>query len=255
MDRLAVSLRRRRSRAAAFLPVLAAIAGLAAGWAASMQPAAAATPSGRPAPAAAALPPDFPSDVPLPPGELQGSTGGGGRWSVQLLVSGSAAAAHQSTVAFYRARGFAAETDSILHDAAHQITIVVENRDHSPNRTFVVIGVANRQPTSGSATLRSTLAGRGRGSATVVITGARVCWTFRGLHGVGHPSAATIRQGAAGHAGPVMVKLGRRYHATGCTAIPAALGQSIAGLPRGVYVSVATHAHPGGAVRGQLKRR
>ena len=90
---------------------------------------------------AATLPPDFPADVPLPPGQLQSATGGNGQWSVLLLVNGSAADAHAATVAFYRAHGFVAETDSILHDATHRVTIVVENRDHSAAKTFVAIGV------------------------------------------------------------------------------------------------------------------
>jgi hypothetical protein len=205
--------------------------------------------------AAATLPPDFPADVPLPPGQLQSATGGGGQWSVLLLVDGSAAEAHSATVAFYQGRGFVAETDSILHNAAHRVTIVVENRDHSPNHTFVAIGVGPRQaaPPSGRVALATRLAGRGRGSATVTISGPRVCWTVRNLHGVGRPSAATIRQGAAGRSGPVMVRLGRRYRSSGCTAIPAALGQAIAARPGGFYFSVATHAHPNGAVRGQLR--
>jgi len=214
--------------------------------------------------AAATLPPDFPADVPLPPGQLQSATGGGGQWSVLLLVDGSAAQAHDSTVAFYRSNGFVAETDSILHNAAHRVTIVVENRDHSPSHTFVAIGVGpptagaavgppTAAPASGRVALATRLAGHGRGSATVTIDGARVCWTIRNLHGVPRPSAATIRQGAAGRSGPIMVRLGRRYRASGCTAIPAALGRAIAGQPRGFYVAVATHAHPSGAVRGQLR--
>jgi hypothetical protein len=203
---------------------------------------------------AATLPPDFPADVPLPAGALQSATGGAGQWSVLLLVDGSAAEAHAATVAFYRAHGFVAESDSILHDAAHRVTIVVENRDHSANRTFVAIGVGTRQaaPSRGRVALATRLAGRGRGSATVTIAGARVCWTIRNLHGVARPPAATIRHGAAGRTGPVMVRLGRRYRASGCTAIPAALGASIAARPRDFYVAVATRAHPRGAVRGQL---
>jgi hypothetical protein len=50
-----------------------------------------------------------------------------------------------------------------------------------------------------------------------------------------------------------MIRLGRPYRASGCTAIAAALGQSIAARPRGFYVAVTTRAHPRGAVRGQLR--
>lgn len=48
------------------------------------------------------------------------------------------------TVDAYRAAGFAAETDAILHNAAHRVTINVENRDHSAAQTFVIVAVADR---------------------------------------------------------------------------------------------------------------
>jgi hypothetical protein len=198
---------------------------------------------------AATLPPGFPGDVPLPPGQLQSATGGGGQWSVLLLVDGSAAAAHASSVAFYRAHGFVAETDSILHDGTHTVTIVVENRDHSPAHTFIAIGVGPRTAAAGGRTALATrLAGHGRGAATVTIAGARLCWTIRNLHGVVRPRAATIRQGRS-----VIVRLGRRYRASGCTAIAAALGREIAARPSGFSVVVTTRAHPNGAVRGRLR--
>jgi hypothetical protein len=260
MDRLAFPHRRRRRPRTTLLATLAATAALAAGWAGIASTAGAA-----PTPPPASLPADFPADVPLPPGQLQGATGGAGQWSVLLLVDGSAADAHSATVAFYRARGFVAETDSVLHNAAHRVTIVVENRDHSPNQTFIAIGVgpapaaapapvpASPAPASGRVPLATRLAGHGRGSATVTIAGGRACWTIRNLHGVGRPRAAAIRRGAAGRIGPVMLRLGRRYRASGCTGIPAALGRSIAARPRAFYVVVTTRPHPGGAVRGQLR--
>jgi hypothetical protein len=203
---------------------------------------------------AATLPPDFPADVPLAPGQLQTASGGAGHWSVLLLVDGPADQAHASTVAFYRAHGFVADTDSVLHDATHQVTVAVEARDHSTRRTFVAIAVGPRAPSSGRVALAARLRGHGSGRATVTFIGARACWTIRGLHGVGRPSAATIRQGTAGRSGPVIVRLGRTFRATGCTTVTAALGQAIAAQPAGFYVSVATRAHPGGAVRGQLRR-
>jgi hypothetical protein len=205
---------------------------------------------------AATLPPDFPADVPLPPGQLQSATGSGGQWSVLLLVNGSAADAHASTVGFYKAHGFVAESDSILQNASHRVTIVVENRDHSPNVTFIAIGVGPRQapaPSSGRVALATRLTGHGSGSVTLTLLDARACWTIRNLHGVAHPRAATVRRGASGHRGPVMLPLGRGYKASGCTAITAGLARAIAAAPRGFYVAVSTRAHPAGAVRGQLR--
>jgi len=202
---------------------------------------------------AATLPPGFPADVPLAPGQLQSATAGAGHWTVLLLVDGPADQAHAATVAFYRAHGFVADSDSIVHDATHQVTIAVEARDHSARRTFVAIAVGPRPAAaaSGRVALAARLTGHGRARATVTFSGARACWTIRGLHGVGRPSAATIRQGLGG---PVIVRLGRRYLGSGCTTVTAALAQAIAAQPADFSVSVATHAHPGGAVRGRLRR-
>jgi hypothetical protein len=207
------------------------------------------------APAGAGLPPDWPANLPVPPGQIQGSTGANGSWTVELLVNGGAAEAHKAAVDFYVAHGFKAETDSIVSNGTRRITIVVENRDHSPNQTFLLVAVTTIRAGAGSGrvALATPLAGHGRGSAKVTITGGRVCWTIRNLHGVGRPSAATIRRGAAGHTGPIVVRLGRRYHASGCTSVPAALGQAIAAAPRRFYTAVSTRAHPNGAVRGQLR--
>jgi hypothetical protein len=206
-------------------------------------------------PASAVLPPDWPADLPLPPGQIQASTGANGSWTVELLVNAGAAEAHKAAVDFYVAHGFTAQTDSVVSNGTRRITIVVENRDHSPSQTFLLVGVTTIQAgaSSGRVGLTTQLAGHGRGSADVTITGARVCWTIRNLKGVRHPSGATIRQGAAGRTGPIMVRLGRGYRASGCTTIPAALGRAIAAQPRGFYVAVRTRAHPGSAVRGQLR--
>ena len=91
-----------------------------------------------------ALAADWPTDLPIPAGDIIGSTGSAGRWSVQIVVAGSAAQVHQSTVAFYIGVGFAAVTDSVLNRGNRQITLVVENRDHSATSTNLVIGVTTR---------------------------------------------------------------------------------------------------------------
>jgi hypothetical protein len=91
-----------------------------------------------------ALPADWPTDLPIPAGDIVGSTGSGGRWTVQILAAGSAAQVQQSTVAFYTGVGFAAVTDSVLNRGNRQITLVVENRDHSATQTNLLIGVTTR---------------------------------------------------------------------------------------------------------------
>jgi hypothetical protein len=138
------------------------------------------------------------------------------------------------------ARGFRALSDSIVQKGSRRITVVVENRDHGTNPTFSVVAVTTtRAPAAGRVALRRQCVGRSvaakgaAGGVSVTITGARVWWTVRTLPGVARPSVATLREARSGRSGPVMVHLGSRYHACGCTAIPAALGQSIAARPSG----------------------
>ena len=89
----------------------------------------------------AKLPADFPAGVPIPPGSLQGSTGAGGQWGVLLLASGSAAGVLSSTMAFYVAAGYTADSRGHLHRGPVRITVVVESRDHSNMVTNLAIGV------------------------------------------------------------------------------------------------------------------
>lgn len=96
--------------------------------------------NGTPA-AANALPADWPSDVPVPAGDILGSTGSAGRWTVLIVAAGSAAEVRQSTMAFYTSAGFTAVSDSVLNKGQRQVTLVVENRDHSGTVTNLMIGV------------------------------------------------------------------------------------------------------------------
>jgi hypothetical protein len=97
----------------------------------------------RPAPVAQ-LPPDWPRHLPVPAGQVMGSTGSLSQWSVQILVRGSAAAVHRRAMAFYVARGFSRVTDSVLRRGRLRIVVVTENRDHSAAKTFLVLGVTRR---------------------------------------------------------------------------------------------------------------
>jgi hypothetical protein len=90
---------------------------------------------------AGALAADWPSDLPIPAGDIIGSSGSAGRWSVLMIAAGSAPSVLHSTVAFYTGVGFAAISDSVLNKGDRRITIVVENRDHSATQTNLVIGV------------------------------------------------------------------------------------------------------------------
>jgi hypothetical protein len=51
-----------------------------------------------------------------------------------------------------------------------------------------------------------------------------------------------------------MVRLGKRYRATGCVTARRGIAESIARSPQGFYLSIATRRFPLGAVRGQLRR-
>jgi hypothetical protein len=90
---------------------------------------------------AGGLPADWPADLPVPAGNLMGSTGSAGRWSVLILEAGSATEVLKSTAGFYSAAGFTPVSDSVLNRGNRQITLVVENRDHSATQTNLVIGV------------------------------------------------------------------------------------------------------------------
>jgi len=60
---------------------------------------------------------------------------------VLILAAGSATDVRRATVAFYSSAGFTAISDSVLNKGNRQITLVVENRDHSATQTNLVIYV------------------------------------------------------------------------------------------------------------------
>jgi hypothetical protein len=112
----------------------------------------------------ARLPADFPADIALPPGSLQGATGGAGRWSVLILASGSAADVLRSTESFYVAAGFRHDGYAVLRRGSERITIVAENRDHSATETNLTLGVTDSASGAGrsSGLVAKILRGRGR---------------------------------------------------------------------------------------------
>jgi hypothetical protein len=91
------------------------------------------------------LPADFPAGVPLPSGSLQGSTGAAGRWSVLLLVRGSAAGVQRSTKRFYLHAGYRSVGDAVVRRGAVRITIAAAARDHSPSETNLTLGVTRNR--------------------------------------------------------------------------------------------------------------
>lgn len=91
----------------------------------------------------------------------------------------------------------------------------------------------------------------GKGTAEVKITGTKVCWEFYTAR-VGTLLAAHIHKGRAGTSGPVVVPLGKAFHAKGCTTTTAPIARAILADPGAYYVNVHNATYPGGALRGQL---
>ena len=93
----------------------------------------------------------------------------------------------------------------------------------------------------------------GKATAKITITGTKVCWKFLAVKGIDKPVVAHIHKGGAKVAnGAVVVPLGGKYAAKGCTTSTAAIVNGIVKNPKGYYVNIHTKKYPNGAVRGQL---
>jgi hypothetical protein len=61
-----------------------------------------------------------------------------------MLAPGSAHDALTSTMAFYAAAGYTAESDAVTYRAPYRLTVVAENRDHSNTETNVTMALARQ---------------------------------------------------------------------------------------------------------------
>ena len=105
---------------------------------------------------------------------------------------------------------------------------------------------------SGKSEIPKT-ASKAKGTVNVTISGTKVCWKFTGVSGFDKPVVSHIHKGTAKTAnGPVVVPLGDRYAAKGCTVSTSAIAGAIVKNPKGYYVNVHTAKYPNGAIRGQL---
>jgi len=93
----------------------------------------------------------------------------------------------------------------------------------------------------------------GRGTATVRITGTRLCYSLSLSKVV--PDGGHIHRGKAGTDGPIVVKLftGKLVRQR-CVKVAAPLARQIAARPSAFYVNLHNTAYPDGAVRGQLRK-
>jgi len=105
---------------------------------------------------------------------------------------------------------------------------------------------------TGHAVLAHNGAARGGGSLSLRIGAERVCWTFRGVYGIGTATKAWIARGAAGHAGRTLITLGKRYKKRGCVGADPDLFEPVIEQPSRYYAAVASRRRPDGAIRGQL---
>ena len=97
----------------------------------------------------------------------------------------------------------------------------------------------------------------GRGSATVIIDGPKLCFGIV-VEDIDTPILAHIHRGVAGVNGPIVVDLvppeaGNPGASSGCVSVSdKELLEEIQNRPVGFYVNVHTERFPAGAVRGQL---
>ena len=99
----------------------------------------------------------------------------------------------------------------------------------------------------------------GVGSFTAIVAGGDLCYGYT-VAGIDTPAAAHIHKGRPNQAGGVVLPLGAASSGdpgttSDCTPIQAELAAAILKNPGKYYVNVHTGPFPGGAVRGQLRRR
>lgn len=103
-----------------------------------------------------------------------------------------------------------------------------------------------------------TPAGAPSGTAKAVVTLStktdKVCWTFKSLSGVTHPTYAHIHMAPAGKSGNIVVPLstGSKFLTKGCVPASATVISAIAANPHNYYVNIHSQQYPSGAVRAQL---
>jgi hypothetical protein len=103
-------------------------------------------PTGGGAVAGGLLPADWPAEVPVPPGVIQGANRAAGVWVLTILANGDAKQVTASLLALYGSHGFTADSGSaiplILTGPAYRVTVQMAPRDHTAAETNVVVQVS-----------------------------------------------------------------------------------------------------------------
>ncbi|MCW3015774.1 MAG: hypothetical protein JWO02_2866 [Solirubrobacterales bacterium] len=107
---------------------------------------------------------------------------------------------------------------------------------------------------TGKAEVPGPADANGKGSATIKITGTKVCYTLS-YSNIGTPNASHIHRGATGKAGSVVVALFTGTpKKSACVTTTSSLAKQIAQKPASFYVNIHNKAFPNGAIRGQLHK-
>jgi hypothetical protein len=97
----------------------------------------------------------------------------------------------------------------------------------------------------------------GRGSASAIIDGGRICYAIT-VKNIAEPVAAHIHRGGRTVNGPIVVTFkapadGDPGASSGCVTINRDLARRILRTPQNYYFNVHTQDFPGGAMRGQVR--
>ncbi len=127
----------------------------------------------------------------------------------------------------------------------------------STNNDRVLFGVLNGKNEIGPDGRRRAGDLDGKGSATAIIDGGRLCFGLTSKN-ISATTGAHIHRGKRNENGPIVVHLTPPSPAdpgasSGCVSVSESLANELLKNPSKFYVNVHTAAFPGGAVRGQLK--
>lgn len=98
------------------------------------------------------------------------------------------------------------------------------------------------------------------GTATITVTGKKLCYVITAKNLGGVPQAAHIHSAKKGKSGAVYVALFaapkalKKGKVAGCVTTTSTKLKAIAAKPSAYYANLHTKKHPSGAMRGQLKK-